>query len=167
MIAIEAAKKVCDEMNQDKINKACRSTKWPGRIEYLINYIYYDVAHNASSISAIIETIKTIHPGKSIIGLFCLKGNKDINYIADVIRGHFSQLLVTSDEKGLLLPINRLCSLLSNHQVEHTPVPSVENGITILKNAEKEDCIGLIFGSHYIANEIYRIFEISFDTGNI
>ena len=167
MIAIEAAKKVCDEVNQDKINKACRSTKWPGRIEHLINYIYYDVAHNASSISAIIETIKTIHPGKSIIGLFCLKGDKDIDSIADVIRGHFFQLLVTSDEKGLLLPMNRLCSLLSNHQVEPTPVPSVENGITILKNAGKEDCVGLIFGSHYIANEIYRMFEISFDTGNI
>ena len=167
MIAIEAAKKVCDEVSQDKINKACRSTKWPGRIEHLINYIYYDVAHNASSISAIIETIKTIHPGKSIIGLFCLKGNKDIDSISDVIRGHFFQLLVTSDEKGLLLPMNRLCSLLSNHQVEPTPVPSVENGITILKNAGKEDCVGLIFGSHYIANEIYRMFEISFDTGNI
>ena len=168
MTAIETAKKVCGNINYNKISKACGFTKWPGRMERLPNHlIYYDVAHNASSISAIIETIKTIHPGKSIIGLFCLIGDKDIDSIADVIRGHFFQLLVTSDEKGLLLPMNRLCSLLSNHQVEPTPVPSVENGITILKNAGKEDCVGLIFGSHYIANEIYRMFEISFDTGNI
>ena len=167
ILAIEAAKKVCGDMSQDKINKACRSTKWPGRIEHLVNYIYYDVAHNASSISAIIETIKTIHPGKSIIGLFCLKGDKDIDYIANVIRGKFYQLLVTTDEKGLLLPMNKLCSFLSNQMVEHTPVPSIENGIAILKNAREKDRVGLIFGSHYVANEIYRMFEISFDTGDI
>ena len=168
MTAIETAKKVCGNVNYNKISKACSFTKWPGRMERLPNHlIYYDVAHNASSISVIIDTVKTIHPEKSIIGLFCLKANKEINYIIDAINGHFSQLLVTSDEKGLLLPIDRLCSLLSNYQMKHKPISSVANGITILQKAEKKGLIGLIFGSHYIANEIYRAFEISFDRCDI
>jgi len=35
-----------------------------------------------------------------------------------------------------------------------------------LKNLKKDvgnGCIGLIFGSHYIAEEIYKALEISFD----
>ena len=168
MTAVETAKKVCGNVNYNKISKACSFTKWPGRMERLPNHlIYYDVAHNASSISVIIDTVKTIHPEKLIIGLFCLKANKKINHIIDAINGHFSQLLVTSDEKGLLLPIDRLCSLLSHYQMKYTPISSVANGITILQKAEKKGLIGLIFGSHYIANEIYRAFEISFDRCDI
>ena len=51
MMAIEAAKKVCNNLNYNKINKACCCTKWPGRMERLTNHsIYYDVAHNLSLI---------------------------------------------------------------------------------------------------------------------
>ena len=168
MMAIEAAKKVCNNLNYNKINKACCCTKWPGRMERLTNHsIYYDVAHNASGISVILDTVKTIHPEKSIIGLFCLKGDKEIDRIVKAINGHFSQLLITSDERGLLLPVDRLSSLLSNCQLKYTLVSSVADGIIILREKEKKGSAGLIFGSHYIANEIYRAFEISFERGDI
>ena len=45
--------------------------------------IYYDVAHNYDGIKALINTIKKIHPEKKIVGLFCIKAEKNIELICD------------------------------------------------------------------------------------
>ena len=44
---------------------------------------------------------------------------------------------------------------------------SIKDGIKALRAVIKEKDIGLIFGTHYIAKDIFKEFEISFDSGVI
>ena len=44
---------------------------------------------------------------------------------------------------------------------------SIKDGIKALRAVIREKDIGLIFGTHYIAEDIFKEFEISFDSGVI
>ena len=44
---------------------------------------------------------------------------------------------------------------------------SVSSGINKLKELIKDSGVGVLFGSHYIAEEVFDEFEISFDSGVI
>ena len=43
-------------------------------------------------------------------------------------------------------------------------VSSVKEGVNIIKNINVKEYVGLIFGSHYIAREVYNEFGKDFDT---
>ena len=51
--------------------------------------------------------------------------------------------------------------------IKNEPVDSVSSGINKLKELIKDAGVGIIFGSHYIAEEVFAEFEISFDSGVI
>jgi len=51
--------------------------------------------------------------------------------------------------------------------IKNEPVDSVSSGINKLKALIKDAGVGVIFGSHYIAEEVFTEFEISFDSGII
>ena len=64
--------------------------------------MYYDVAHNAEGIRAIIKTISKFYPDKKIIGLFTLKSDKNIKAICNVIKNNFEVIIICNDKNGYL-----------------------------------------------------------------
>ena len=62
---------------------------------------------------------------------------------------------------------NDLSKRLNNNGVENQIVKSVSDGIKKLRFGTENGDVGLIFGSHYIANEVFMEDELSFDTGVI
>ncbi|NOZ74712.1 MAG: bifunctional folylpolyglutamate synthase/dihydrofolate synthase, partial [FCB group bacterium] len=63
-------------------------TTWPGRLERLPtdSPVYYDVAHNAHGLTRVLGTLAALYPLPPQ-GLMVLKGDKDIDLLAPVIRG--------------------------------------------------------------------------------
>jgi folylpolyglutamate synthase/dihydropteroate synthase len=108
-----------------------------------------------------------MHPDVPIIGLFCLKGDKEFNSLTKNLSGQFSKLFVTTDQNGLLLSSQKLSEKLMFFGIKNEPVDSVSSGINKLKALIKDAGVGVIFGSHYIAEEVFTEFEISFDSGII
>jgi len=106
-------------------------------------------------------------PDVPIIGLFCLKGDKELNSLTKNLSGQFSKLFVTTDQNRLLLSSQNLSEKLKNFGIKNEPVGSVSSGINKLKALIKDAGVGVIFGSHYIAEEVFSEFEISFDSGVI
>ena len=51
--------------------------------------------------------------------------------------------------------------------IKNEPVDSVSSGINKLKKLIEDTGVGVIFGSHYIAEEVVAEFDISFDSGVI
>jgi len=51
--------------------------------------------------------------------------------------------------------------------VKNYPVESIHQGVKEIKKIMKPYDILLIFGSHYIGEEVFEEFEISFDSGEI
>ena len=151
------------EISYKIIKKGLNNVFWPGRIQKIYKNIYFDVAHNKESIRSLISTLKNIFPKKSLFGLFCLKGDKDISYISKELLNVFDKLLICDDKDSFLLKKELLSKKLNKYNVKNIIVKSIDIGINELKTFTLNNGIGLIFGSHYIASEIFKGFQISFD----
>jgi len=166
-LAIECINQFEPELQNKLIHFGLRKVCWPARIQQLDDRLYYDVAHNEDGLGFFLKTIRSIFPDVPIIGLFCLKGDKELNSLADNLSGQFSKLFVTTDQNRLLLNTEKVSQKLILLGIKNEPVDSVSSGINKLKELIKDTGVGVIFGSHYIAEEVFAEFEISFDSGVI
>ena len=129
--------------------------------------LYYDVAHNEDGLTVFLKTIRSIFPDAPIIGLFCLKGDKELSSLTKNLSRQLSTLFVTTDQNNILLSAEKLSEQLISFGIKNEPINSVSAGIYKLKELIKDSGVGIIFGSHYIAEEVFAEFEISFDSGVI
>jgi len=56
---------------------------------------------------------------------------------------------------------------LKDLNVDNFPLDSIGAGIDKMNQVKEPNDIILIFGTHYIAKEVFQKFEISFDSGVI
>ena len=153
------------DISYEIIDKGLRNVYWPGRLQLVSDKIYYDVAHNEDGIKSVLKNLNRMFPTSKLYGLLCLKGDKDIDCIAESIKSQFEMLFVSTSKDGLLMEPERLSRELHNLKVDNFPSSDISSSISKIKELRKPDGVILIFGSHYIANEIFSEFEISFDTG--
>ena len=166
-LAIECINQFQPKLNNQIIHYGLQNVCWPARIQQLHDRIYYDVAHNKDGLAYFLKTMRSMFKDAPIIGLFCLKGDKELKYLTQNLSGLFSTLFVTTDKNKLLLSTKILSKQLISFGIENEPVGSVSSGINQLKALIKDVGVGIIFGSHYIAEEVFAEFEISFDSGVI
>ena len=166
-LAISAVGHLDNKIKHNSICKSLRDLCWPGRLQCLSKKIYYDVAHNESGIKATLRFFNMIYPNYNIYGLFCLKGDKDLDLIAFQLKDKLKKLFIADSKNALLLNAKSLSTKLNDMGIDNSPVRSIKEGIKALRAKIKEKDIGLIFGTHYIAEDIFKEFEISFDSGVI
>ena len=166
-LAIATIKLFNSNISYETINKGLRNVCWPGRLQLVADKIYYDVAHNQNGIKSVLNNLNRMFPTSKLYGLLCLKGDKEIDCIAESIKSQFEMLFVSTSKDGLLMEPKRLSKELYNLKVTNLPLDDISSSISKIKKVRKPDDVTLIFGSHYIANEIFSEFEIPFDTGLI
>ena len=166
-LAIASIQQYNPLLNNEIIESGLNTLCWPGRMQKLSDRIYYDVAHNEDGIKMAFKSVHALFPNKPFYGLFCLKGEKELDRIGEYISGKFDRLFVSSDKKGFLLDTHQLSKKLTLLGIHNEPVESIMVGIKKIKQIIRGSGIALIFGTHYIAEEILLEFEISFDTGVI
>ena len=166
-LAIATIKLFNSNISYETIDKGLRNVYWPGRLQLVADKIYYDVAHNENGVKSVLNNLKRMFPTSKLYGLLCLKGDKEIDCIAESIKSQFEMLFVSTSKDGLLMEPEKLSKELHNLKVINFPLNDISSSISKIKKVRKPDDVILIFGSHYIANEIFSEFEISFDTGLI
>jgi len=144
------------------IQEGLRKTSWPGRLQKLNNSpdIFYDVAHNVNGINALINTLNTIYKCRPI-GLFVLKADKEIEIVLKAIDGKFESLIVTGGKEYGLLEGEQLAEEFNRHRIINIKVEnSFNKALDQLINYSRELNIpGVVFGSHYIAKEVFDKFR--------
>jgi len=166
-LAITTIKLFNSNISYETIDKGLRNVYWPGRLQLVADKIYYDVAHNENGVKSVLNNLKRMFPTSKLYGLLCLKGDKEIDCIAKSIKSQFEMLFVSTSKDGLLMQPEKLSKELHNLKVINFPLNDISSSISKIKKVRKPDDVILILGSHYIANEIFSEFEISFDTGLI
>ena len=166
-LAIATIKLFNSNISYETIDKGLRNVYWPGRLQLVADKIYYDVAHNENGVKSVLNNLNRMFPTSKLYGLLCLKGDKEIDCIAESIKSQFEMLFVSTSKDGLLMEPEKLSRKLHNLKVDNFPSSDISSSISKIKKVRKPDDVILIFGSHYIANEIFSEFEISFDTGLI
>ena len=166
-LAITTIKLFNSNISYEIIDKGLRNVYWPGRLQLVSNKIYYDVAHNENGIKSVLNNLNKMFPTSNLYGLLCLKGDKEIYGIAECIKSQFEMLFVSTSKNGLLLSPEKLSKELGNLKVVNFPLNDISSSISKIKTIRKTNDVILIFGSHYIADEIFSDFEIPFDSGLI
>ena len=167
VLAINTMKYFDKNIKQKAINEGLKKVVWPGRLQLVSERIYYDVAHNAEGIKSALDNLIKISPSVNLYGLFCIKGDKDLEVVAKIIKLNFKKLFVTKDRQNLLLNHSVLSNKLEYFGVKNYPLESIHQGVKEIKKIMNSYDILLIFGSHYIGEEVFEEFEISFDSGEI
>ena len=163
-LAIATIKLFNPKISYETIGKGLRNVHWPGRLQLVSDKIYYDVAHNESGVKSVLDNLSRMFPTSKFYGLLCLKGDKEIDCIADSIRSQFEMLFVSTSKDGLLLESEKLSKELYNLKVQNFPSSDINSSISKINMVRNPNDVILIFGSHYIANEVFSEFEIPFDT---
>ena len=167
VLAINIAKKLLgSSFDISTVKKSVKTIKWPGRLEKIKNKnMYYDVAHNVEGIRAMIKTISNSHADKKVVGLFSLKSDKNIKPICNVIKNNFETIILCHDKSGYLSKATVLEKILNENNIKCFCVSSVKKGVEALEKYN-DDYVKIIFGSHYIAKEVYTATGKHFDTTN-
>jgi len=167
VLAMEATKMFEPKITEKTIKNGLRKVFWPGRLELLEDFIYFDVAHNKSSIISVFNTIKTLFPNRDLVVLFCLKADKEPSLFAKYFKQNVRKLYITTDNSKALMDPITLSGIMHNNGCTNKVFNNIKEGITKIKFDVKEGAIGLILGSHFIAEEVYKEFQISFDPDQI
>ena len=93
----------------------------------------------------------------------CLKKGKSVDKINNLVTKCFNKIYVFNSSNELLLSGTKLYQEMSSKGSNFLQLGTLKNCLKNLKKDVGNGCIGLIFGSHYIAEEIYKALEISFD----
>ena len=163
-LAVSAIRALGASVNDDHIKSGLQNAVWPGRFQVLSKNpsVIYDVAHNEQGISFVLRTFNHLFNHKPV-GLIALKEDKELELIANTMRGKFDKLFVMNDRQGLLMKSESLSIHLSKYGVQTEPIKHFEDFTTYLQNNRP----GIIFGSHYIAEDVFEHFQFSFDTAVI
>jgi len=163
-LAISVVRYCNSLIKNETISKGLSKVYWPGRMQKITKNIYYDVAHNEDGIKVAIQTLKILFPDNNLYGFFCFKKDKNLNLVSSMISNKFKKIFVLSDENGLLLDTDDLFKNLKVFGIKSQPVQSIRNGMKLINALTDDKAITLIFGSHYIAKNIFEEFEIYFDS---
>jgi dihydrofolate synthase / folylpolyglutamate synthase len=160
--------KACDifskgKLTQQAICDGLRSVQWKGRFEMLYKNppIYYDVAHNPSGVQRLKELVLSIYPGKKLTLVIGMLGDKETHEIVDIMLPHAGHCFLTPVNSHRSMGREDLALLAASRPSAQVAL-SVPDAIKKAKNATPEDGLILVYGSHYMAPDVYQsIRELS------
>ena len=157
-LSIEIINNFDSDINDKIIQKGLDQTIWPARLQRMSIKppIFYDVAHNVKGIDVMLESINSLY-NCSPVGLITLKSNKEIDIIAKATFGKFKSLIITGSKTNGLLEAKELAKSFKgkNSIVEESFLKGLDDLVRISSELNSP---GVIFGSHYIAKEVFDKF---------
>lgn len=168
VLAIEASKMFSDRINSDITITGLKNINWPARIQKMHKTlpVYYDVAHNAHGIQVLLDTLSQLY-SKKPVGLIALKADKELKQIVLKLKGRFKDLIVTSKLDSGLMNAKDLYDSLNKFGIKATLEPDIIKAVKRFNNIVTQTNPGIVFGSHYIGETIYKEYGFSFDNGII
>tara|TARA_Y100001970_G_scaffold190446_1_gene231591 strand:- start:2659 stop:3903 length:1245 start_codon:yes stop_codon:yes gene_type:complete len=163
ILAIETCKKHFNQIEISDLQSALKKWVWPGRMQLMKKDFFYDVAHNASAVNKLTKDLFSIYNMKPI-GLLVLKNDKITDNFLMLLEDRFEKLIIsTIDSKDIL----QESDILSNSKLKKFKFINNFNDALCEVQSIKYNGPKVVFGSHYIANQLYKFFDFSFDNGAI
>ena len=163
VLAIETCINNFSNISDNNIQMALDSWYWPARMQLMKKDFFYDVAHNRNGIEILVKDIQNIYNRKPL-GLLVLKKDKINPELVEIFSESFERLIIST------IPSK---DILNKEEIVNNPLLQkfefIENLQDALTVVDQLDYSGgkVIFGSHYIAKEVYKFFDFSFDNGII
>jgi dihydrofolate synthase/folylpolyglutamate synthase len=163
MLAIKTCQDNFHNLTNEDIQQALDQWYWPARMQIMKDNFFYDVAHNRNGISVLAKDLTEIYKKKPL-GVVVLKNDKINPQLIEKFSTLFDKIIISTISSKDILNKEEIMKnpLLKNFQF-------IENLNEALTELDKLEYTGakVVFGSHYIAKEVYNFFDFSFDNGII
>tara|TARA_B100000029_G_scaffold375236_1_gene369572 strand:- start:12358 stop:13626 length:1269 start_codon:yes stop_codon:yes gene_type:complete len=165
--AIATCRMLESKIKEEKIAQGIKKTIWPGRLQLVWQkpIVYFDVGHNPNGVHASLNTLIDIYPDIPIQAICAIKKNKDVKEIAKALCKKVKDVITIEPTNSEFYNSRSLATLLSNEGIKAKAAPSLLEGIQQCKL--NPSYISFIFGTHYIANTVFSVFEFPFDKESI
>ena len=163
IMAIKTCQNNFNHLTHENIQLALDGWYWPARMQMMKDNFFYDVAHNRNGITILTKDLKEIY-NKKPLGVVVLKNDKINPQLIDIFSTSFEKLIISTIPSKDILNKEEIMSnpLLKKFQfIENLNVALTELDILEYSGAK------VVFGSHYIAKDVYNFFDFSFDNGVI
>ena len=125
------------------------------------------MVHNPHGISAAVRSLREIYP-KTNFGAVCgFKKNKDLDSITTVLKQYFNQIITVQPSYAEFHSAEKVASFLKKVGIPAEACQSVTEGLKLCKTGNESVNLWLIFGTHFIAEDVFSVFHFPFDKGEI
>ncbi|QUH24471.1 bifunctional folylpolyglutamate synthase/dihydrofolate synthase [Serpentinicella alkaliphila] len=162
-LALTAIEVLKDQRNiridKESIYKGLLNTKWPGRFEVISEnpYTIIDGAHNVHAAIRLKETIEKVIPGKSIILVIGMLGDKDVDGVLDLLIPLSKEIVIAEPSNSRALSIIELESKIKRISLNTHTSSNVEEALNIAHSLAKKGDVILVAGSLYLIENVRRI----------
>jgi len=163
ILAIKACKDFAPSITDKNIQIGLDRWSWPGRMQLMKEDFFYDVAHNENGIRMLVEDLHQLYK-KNPIGVVVLKKDKINPKLIELFDQSFDKIIISTISSK---------DILNKKEIEENPLLEkfefIENLNEALDIIDKMNYTGgkVVFGSHYIAKDVYNFFDFFFDNGMI
>lgn len=167
--AVAAAATFDSKINENTISAGLRAVSWPGRLQRLAEDppAYYDVGHNAHGVEAATLSLRELFPDARFGAVCALKRKKDLDRIMPILCNNFEEVVTVQPRHGDFHDPVSLAAILKESGVPVEASASLAQGLKQCKSTHEKVNVWLIFGTHYIAEEVFDLFDFPFDKGDI
>ncbi|WP_195940187.1 bifunctional folylpolyglutamate synthase/dihydrofolate synthase [Romboutsia sp. 1001713B170131_170501_G6] len=147
------------DINEDDIRRGLLNTKWPGRIEKLMEdpIFIIDGAHNEDGASSLAKSISKNFVNKKGTLLIGMLEDKDIDSVLKIIMPYFDKVITTTPDNPRAISCEILKDKISKYVDDVISIENIEEAVNYtLRNSKKEDII-ISAGSLYMIGSVRTI----------
>ena len=146
-----------------------REVHWPARLQQMSTrpLIFYDVAHNPHGLDAVFKTLQQLFPSKKIGAVYALKKSKHLDEIVRLLKEYCHTVIATVPDHDEFFDLDVLTRKLNGSAVAAAAAPKPQAAFSLMKEDANGPELWLIFGTHYIAKDVFDYFRFPFDNGQI
>ena len=159
-LAVEAAKTVFPDISDDVISKGIERVRHPARFEVMSKspLIILDGAHNDGGAKALSQSLENYLPGQRLFGICGMLKDKEYEKALSHLAPLFDEIITVTPKNPRALAAEELAECLKG-KVKKVYPSAVDSGLVKRAVEAANGRPIVIFGSLYLAGEIYKYFS--------
>ncbi|MCR8746169.1 bifunctional folylpolyglutamate synthase/dihydrofolate synthase [Romboutsia lituseburensis] len=143
-------------ITEENIRKGLINTKWPGRIEKIMEKPIFiiDGAHNEDGARSLAKAIDKNFNGKKATLLIGMLEDKDINGVLEILMPYFNKVITTTPDNPRAIDSEKLKDKISKYVDNIVSKPSIEEAVEYTLKNSSEDEIVISAGSLYMIGTV-------------
>ena len=156
---VEALKAQGWAISEEALRYGLENVRWPARFEVLRSapLVIFDGAHNLNGVGRLRENVERYFPGKKLVMLMGVMGDKDYNPMLDLMMPLCKRLYTVTPNNPRALPAEKLAALGEARGVSSQAISLTQEDVQGVLGKMAEDDVLLMMGSLYMYGDLVKL----------
>ena len=160
LTAVEELRRLGWELPDEAVREGLARVRWPGRFEILSRdpLVIADGGHNPQGVSAAVESLQALYPGRPAVLLMGIMADKDVSTVLKLVAPVAARFVCVTPDNPRALPAGELAARLTALGAKAEAAPSVGEGVRAAMDRLPENGLVLALGSLYMSQAVRDCF---------